>query len=69
MLDSTQDSGTGRRRQGANGEFTASQSRTAAGGMGPEGGGLPEQRAAGRPVVRGIWDCGIHLFFVAEKGV
>lgn len=67
--NSTQDSETGRWRQRTNGEFTASQSRTAAGGMGPKGGGLPEQRAAGRSVVRGTWDRGIHLFCLAEEGV
>ena len=67
--NSTQDSETGRWRQRTNGEFTASQSRTAAGGMGPKGGGLPEQRAAGRSVVRGTWDRGIHLICLAEEGV
>ena len=32
-------------------------------------GGLPEQRAAGRSMVPGKWDSGIHLFLLAEEGI
>ena len=32
-------------------------------------GGVPEQRAVGRPMVPGKWDSGIHLFLLAEEGV
>ena len=58
-----------RRRDGANGEFTESQSTAPAGGMEPTCGGVPEQRVAGRTMVPGKWGRGIHLFFVAEEGV
>ena len=37
--------------------------------MEPTCGGLPEQRAAGRTMVPGKRDSGIHLFLLAEEGV
>ena len=37
--------------------------------MEPTCGGLTEQRAAGRTMVPGKWDSGIHLFLLAEEGV
>ena len=56
-------------RHGEDGKFTEIQSTTPVGGMGPTCGGLPEQRAIGRPMVQGKWDSGIYLFLLAEEGV
>ena len=58
-----------RQRHGSNGEFTERQPAIVAGRMEPACGDLSEQRAAGRPVVPGKRNRGIHLFCVAEKGV